>query len=689
MTQSLRPQFDTTLASTLLNEIQYQKSRYYYFFGKLDPWEVDDRPSTTVQPLSEYEDVKIRNNAAYFKKITPNDVSLVIPRYDWISNEIYAQWDDTLVMDGQAFYVLTDLNEVYKCLNNNSGSVSTVKPTGRNLQPFKTSDGYTWKYMYSIPQFKKQRFTTTNYMPVQRALSDSFYDNGSVESVTVIDGGSGYTDTQLTFVTVSGETTGTGATATCTVNASGGIETVTITNPGSGYTKGATVKAVSSIGTGAILRAVISDGLLNDIQILAPGVGYSAGVDTIKISVGGALIIPTISRDNGSIIQVDIIESGSGYVSDPVLTVNVAQEYLSGTGLYEGNSTAILESVEDMGSIQRVLIRDPGKDYPYSDETNIVPTGDGTGLQIIPVIQNGAIIDTVIQNPGIGYTYVNLNVIGDGTGAKLQPIFGNSDITSDQSVIEQLGVDGAIYSVVVTNNGSGYTGTTTVSITGDGTGATAHAEVLNGSITKVIMDTWGSGYTKATVVFGDPNRNNLYNDYTDATAYAIFPPGNGHGVDAVKELYGKTIIFSSNIQADQLLTDYGQDYRQFGIISQPRNIASGKLSTVDSEYNVYTCNFDNTIGMVIDEILLFGVYEYRVVTVSTNSARIQSLQKKIVEPVGQLVSKIDSNRIYNSTEILTRPIIDKHSGSLLYVSNEDPFVFSNEQGIRIKTFIAL
>ena len=47
----------------------------------------------------------------------------------------------------------------------------------------------------------------------------------------------------------------------------------------------------------------------------------------------------------------------------------------------------------------------------------------------------------------------------------------------------------------ITNGGSGYTGNTTVTITGTtGSGANAYAVVANGNVTSIVVDTVGSGY---------------------------------------------------------------------------------------------------------------------------------------------------------------------------------------------------
>ena len=57
-----------------------------------------------------------------------------------------------------------------------------------------------------------------------------------------------------------------------------------------------------------------------------------------------------------------------------------------------------------------------------------------------------------------------------------------------------------VESISVLNPGFNYQDVPTVTIRGDGTGATAHAVIVNGSITNIVIDSSGTGYTSATAV---------------------------------------------------------------------------------------------------------------------------------------------------------------------------------------------
>ena len=64
--------------------------------------------------------------------------------------------------------------QVYMCLRASVSATgvvqvaSTVEPTGNTTgTPFKTSDGYVWKFMYSIQTLDANKFQSANFIPVK------------------------------------------------------------------------------------------------------------------------------------------------------------------------------------------------------------------------------------------------------------------------------------------------------------------------------------------------------------------------------------------------------------------------------------------------------------------------------------------------------------------------------------------
>jgi hypothetical protein len=90
------------------------------------------------------------------------------------------------------------------------------------------------------------------------------------------------------------------------------------------------------------------------------------------------------------------------------------------------------------------------------------------------------------------YTYPQISVL-DSTGASRQVFF-------EEVPESYTGID----SISVINAGINYTSTPVVTITGDGTGATATAVVVNGRVRSVKIETAGINYTQATVSITDP-----------------------------------------------------------------------------------------------------------------------------------------------------------------------------------------
>lgn len=687
MVNAIRRGFHTDVAGFFANEIRYQRSNYYYFLGKVEPWNAGDVAPATSTLDSALEDDLIRSNALFLKKISPNDISLVTTRHDWATGVRFAKWDHTKDMSAANFYCVTNEYNVYKCLDNAGGSVSTVKPTGTSFFVFRTADGFLWKYMYSIPAFKRSRFISQNYIPVQKSLTDSFYNKGSVDEVVVTARGSGYTDAQRTTIVVTGTTTGSGATGNLITGTAGKIVGVTITSGGSGYTAGVNLVFAPGTGAGAVVNATIVNGIVTGVTIVDAGIGY-VNDSPVTFQVGGAVLVPVVSRETGSIHSVKIIKPGTGYVAAPTLVVFDVDGY--GTGKY-GRPKALVAAVLHNGKIVEVTVSDPGINYPSSLDTTITVTGNGTGAVFSPVIHDSSVVDVVIENPGVGYTSISLSISGSGTGATIKPIVSASDFISDQSIVEQTATRGAIYAVEVSNPGTDYyAATTTVSIVGDGTGCIATPVVVGGKIIRVIVSGYGTNYSYARVVFTDTQRNTTTNSI-NAVAYVILPPSGGHGVDAVSELFGSTVAINSSLRQEPFLNNIMQDYRQFGLIRNPTNIVTGKSLDADSYLITYTIVLDTIEGLSQDDVLTFDNVKFRVITIgNNNTVVVQQLGSIMSNPIGTMMADSvvgDVPRTYQSSSVLSYPVANKYTGSLLYVSNEPPFSFTENQGITIKTYL--
>ena len=121
----------------------------------------------------------------------------------------------------------------------------------------------------------------------------------------------------------------------------------------------------------------------------------------------------------------------------------------------------------------------------------------------------------------------------------------NLSQTIDGVYIEEVpssthGVD----TISIINPGFGYSATPTVTILGDGTGATAHAVVVNERISKIVVDTAGTGYTSAIAVITPAS-----SDTTGALGAAVVNLQGRYGT--LRSYYNNSssvkTVFNSNI----------------------------------------------------------------------------------------------------------------------------------------------
>lgn len=213
-----------------------------------------------------------RDNILGVKKITQSDVIRVIPKIVWTSGKKYEMYRhdysvhnttpvtfSTRLYDS-SYYVMNSEYRVYICINNNSsptnqnqGTVSTQQPLHTDLAPRLESDGYVWKYLYTLSPSDFLKFDSTDYMSVPNDWEST--DNsdisrirdgaieGKIETVLIEDNNATYPYFgTLTNVPIKGDGTSTNGASNATVSINfdetGKPSSVTVTDGGKGYTFG-------------------------------------------------------------------------------------------------------------------------------------------------------------------------------------------------------------------------------------------------------------------------------------------------------------------------------------------------------------------------------------------------------------------------------------------------------------------
>lgn len=179
---------------SFINNIKKLSKSYYMFVGRPNPWNEDAAPPAANASVEQTE-LSVYRDIVYGKLISNNDVSYMIRNIPWTNNTIYSQYsqyDGNLI--NKDFYVITDTGEVYKCIYNNANAASTVKPSLNTPSgQFQTSDGYIWKYMYSIDPAANTKFSTNSYVPI---VADANVElnaiPGTIDYITLTNPGTGY-----------------------------------------------------------------------------------------------------------------------------------------------------------------------------------------------------------------------------------------------------------------------------------------------------------------------------------------------------------------------------------------------------------------------------------------------------------------------------------------------------------------
>jgi len=174
MASYLKASIERSYAESFLAELERNENQYFLFVGKGTTWANENSPDTYTDSVS--SEYQAMNDAIGYKKLSPENIIFALPRYEWIAGTTYDKYDDNINLfdenDPAIFYVVTDENNLYKCLENGSGVPSTEKPSQVLTTPFSTSDGYTWKYLATVKE-SNLPYELTDYIPVDFATSST------------------------------------------------------------------------------------------------------------------------------------------------------------------------------------------------------------------------------------------------------------------------------------------------------------------------------------------------------------------------------------------------------------------------------------------------------------------------------------------------------------------------------------
>jgi hypothetical protein len=318
-------------------------NQFYMALGRPNAWTDDTVPTTPYE--NDYTSNTLWENMFAMKKIASTDIIHCSPRNLWVSGTTYVEYDDQDTnIESKVYHVISDNNNVYMCLKAGSGT-STTNPDVTGVQTsgvinHSSSDGYIWKYMYTVPTSDVTKFLTSSFIPSRHIKSSpavgsdtalinqwSVQSNavdGAIYNMKITTAGTGYTSAPTLVIA------GDGASATATATVSGGAITgITMTNVGTGYTH-ATVTVTGGAGSNGAIRPVIGP----------PG-GYGAD-PTNDLRSHYITINTTFTGDESSTIPDSNDFRQLAIIKNPIEQANESATVTAAASMVVGNFYKIL-----------------------------------------------------------------------------------------------------------------------------------------------------------------------------------------------------------------------------------------------------------------------------------------------------------------------------------------------------------
>ena len=258
-----------------------------------------------------------------------------------------------------------------------------------------------------------------------------------LKSITLLDGGKGYSTTNPPVVQVQTPTKAGSSQATITATvADGAVTGLNITNSGSGYTFTPRITFIQP-GGAKLGTPVLSNEQIASIPVTANGFGYTTAPTVYVDEPTGSNPIKAALRANltseGKVGSISVLNAGQGYTTSPRVAI------------VDPVGAQILETVVDGdGRVIRVDLLNGGSGFDDVPSVYIVDnrTNGGTGATAVASIFNGQITD------------INITAFGSGYSAATPPEIVIQSPPSAKSSAE-IGLN-EVTGFAVTENGSGY-----------------------------------------------------------------------------------------------------------------------------------------------------------------------------------------------------------------------------------------
>lgn len=445
----------------------------------------------TVSKNTNSEVIDVLAKTVFGKKYQILDYSFAIRSVFWSQETIYQKYDDREDLTDKNFYVVVEPEsetgpyEVFKCISNNYGAKSQIKPqSSESINQiggiYNLPDGYVWKFMTSIPFSIYRKFSARGYVPIPRSAQVESIANDGIDFIEVTNPASniGYEklngtvnsksqngvyllDIQGTFFeatnvykdTILYAETQEGGVEIYPILGSRRIgQKLEVTIQGDVYTDLGSNDLISiqilpqimirGNGTGAKAVPVFVDNRITSIRMLSNGSGYTQAEAEVITPAYFAQLDERV-RSVALIRPIVSPEGGHG--------TNIIRELLSNAICLSGNISSTGTDITDQGTYTTLaLVKNPQFTEGFLDDSfdnRLTMTLQGAEPTALLVVGD------IVSQTHSGETVTGvIHEIVDGNTIKLINYDGKSSVSFDLNV--QITVRGNVYNISQINTSS-------------------------------------------------------------------------------------------------------------------------------------------------------------------------------------------------------------------------------------------
>ncbi len=341
------------------------------------------------------------------------------------------------------------------------------------------------------------------------------------------------------------------------------------------------------------------------------------------------------------------------------------------------------------GQVDDIIVTQGGSGY--TSAPTVIINGDGVGAVATATVVGGEVTEVIVTNAGEGYSFAYVKFVdGDETSrAEAYVNLGSPDSSAVQEDVENAAIPGTIDRIEIITSGIDYIdGDASVSIVGDGSGAEAIVDVDpdDGAILSVTITNQGSGYTFAEVTI-------VGAEGTGAELVAVISPKAGHGANAQKELFATNVGFSVNLTNDSADLFLNNDFRQIGVVKNPL-IYDSNLNFQDSTGTCcYVINVDDPSSYNMDDVITTDSGGRFLVVQKVDLDEDGTIESIYLLPIIPLITS--SSVLTNVTQSLSdlqinslvEPEVDGKTGEIIYLDNREFIVRQQDQVEKIRAIL--